>query len=96
MKTLEFFATPVFFARPLAVLLEAAVIAYQWSPFRGMAHCRFEPSCSHYARRALRTWGATAGLILAIRRLAKCHPWGPFGADDVPARPCIHGGSDHP
>ena len=37
-------------------------------------HCRFEPSCSHYAIAALRTHGAARGTWLTVRRLARCHP----------------------
>lgn len=47
--------------------------------------CRFAPTCSHYAREALRTHGLLAGLALTLRRLAKCGPWHPGGLDPVPA-----------
>jgi putative membrane protein insertion efficiency factor len=46
--------------------------------------CRFAPTCSHYARAALRTHGLAAGLALTARRLAKCGPWHPGGLDPVP------------
>jgi uncharacterized protein len=48
--------------------------------------CRFEPSCSTYALEALRTHGAARGLWLAVRRVARCHPFNPGGYDPVPAR----------
>jgi len=48
--------------------------------------CRFAPTCSHYAREALAIHGLATGLILAIRRLAKCGPWHPGGEDPVPSR----------
>ncbi len=48
--------------------------------------CRFAPTCSHYAREALRTHGLCAGLFLTLRRLAKCGPWHPGGEDPVPSR----------
>jgi putative membrane protein insertion efficiency factor len=47
--------------------------------------CRFLPSCSDYAREAILRHGARRGLVLAIRRLARCHPWGGSGWDPVPA-----------
>jgi hypothetical protein len=49
--------------------------------------CRFAPSCSEYALEALRTHGAVRGLWLAMRRLARCHPFNPGGYDPVPPRP---------
>ena len=48
--------------------------------------CRFAPTCSHYAREALREHGLFAGLSLTLVRLAKCGPWHPGGDDPVPAR----------
>jgi uncharacterized protein len=49
--------------------------------------CRFEPSCSQYAKDALTWHGVRRGSYLAIRRLARCHPWGGFGYDPVPQTP---------
>ena len=46
--------------------------------------CRFYPSCSAYAEQALKTHGALRGSWLAVRRLARCHPWTPGGVDHVP------------
>ena len=46
--------------------------------------CRFEPSCSRYAMRALEQHGLRRGAWLALRRLARCHPLGGSGLDPVP------------
>jgi len=48
--------------------------------------CRFYPSCSAYAIEALRSYGLIRGGWLAVRRLARCHPWNPGGVDHVPPR----------
>jgi uncharacterized protein len=50
--------------------------------------CRFHPTCSAYALEAIQTYGPFRGLLLAIRRLLRCHPitWlgGASGFDPVP------------
>ena len=51
----------------------------------GRCGCRFTPTCSHYAIDAIRTHGALAGAGLAVRRLVRCTPLHPGGADPVPA-----------
>ena len=58
---------------------------YQWlvSPFLG-PHCRFHPSCSHYASEALERHGILRGGWLAIRRVFRCHPFSSGGHDPVP------------
>ncbi len=56
--------------------------------------CRFEPTCSVYAREAIETHGAFKGGFLAVKRLARCHPLGSHGFDPVPhacGPACGHG-----
>ena len=76
----------------LASALDRLIHVYQrWvSPALG-PHCRYEPTCSSYARQALAQHGAARGLLLAARRVTRCHPWAPGGVDRVP--PAASGGT---
>ena len=53
------------------------------SPLLGR-NCRFHPSCSEYAIEALEKHGSWKGSWLAVKRVARCHPWHPGGYDPVP------------
>jgi len=53
------------------------------SPFLPRA-CRYEPTCSVYAREAIERYGFWRGSRLAVARLARCHPFHPGGFDPVP------------
>ncbi|MGN0237531.1 MAG: membrane protein insertion efficiency factor YidD [Lepagella sp.] len=48
------------------------------------ASCRYTPTCSQYAIEAIRIHGIFKGSWLAIKRIARCHPWGGSGYDPVP------------
>ncbi len=48
------------------------------------ASCRYYPTCSHYAIEALGKHGAFRGGWLAVKRIARCHPFRPGGFDPVP------------
>jgi putative membrane protein insertion efficiency factor len=58
---------------------------YAISPLLG-PRCRFQPTCSHYAVEAIEEWGVLKGGWLALKRIGKCHPWGPWGYDPVPKK----------
>jgi uncharacterized protein len=46
--------------------------------------CRFEPTCSVYAREAIARHGIGRGGAMAVRRLLRCHPFHKGGFDPVP------------
>ena len=56
---------------------------YLLSPWVGI-HCRFYPTCSEYAKAAIESHGVLRGSWFTARRLLRCHPWHPGGADPVP------------
>ncbi len=66
-------------------LLVALVQAYRLlvSPWLPPA-CRFHPTCSVYAQEVLVRHGVLRGGWLALRRLARCHPFAPGGYDPAP------------
>jgi len=45
--------------------------------------CRFTPTCSEYAIEAVQRRGIVRGLILALYRLLRCHPFARGGYDPV-------------
>jgi len=70
---------------PLAHIAALPVRAYRllFSPWVGNG-CRYHPTCSAYALEALEKHGAIRGTWLAARRIARCHPLGGSGIDNVP------------
>ena len=63
-------------------LLIAGVWGYRVTLGRVMGgHCRFNPTCSQYAIDAVKKYGPVRGGWLAVRRIARCHPWGGRGYD---------------
>ena len=69
----------------LARIVAVPVHVYRlvFSPWVGK-NCRYHPTCSAYALEALQKHGALKGSWLAARRIARCHPWGGSGIDNVP------------
>jgi len=72
----------------IRLLCLGAIRLYQilLSPLLGPA-CRFVPSCSQYTYEAIQVHGIPRGLLLGVKRLARCHPFHPGGYDPVPKHP---------
>ena len=58
------------------------IYKYLISPLIGPS-CRYLPTCSEYSIDALKTYGFSKGLLLSLKRIASCHPWGNSGFDPV-------------
>lgn len=72
-------------SRLVTMILLLPILFYQRciSPFTPPS-CRFTPTCSQYAKEALKKYGPIKGLYLATKRILRCHPWGGSGYDPVP------------
>ena len=67
------------------LLLPIYFYKYGISPYTP-ASCRHVPTCSEYALQAIKIHGPLKGLLLASKRIGKCHPWGTNGYDPVPPK----------
>jgi uncharacterized protein len=71
---------------PARMTLIALIRVYRLvlSPSLG-GGCRFHPSCSVYAERAIRETGALRGSVLAVWRVLRCSPFTTGGVDLPPS-----------
>ena len=49
-----------------------------------LSQCKYLPTCSDYAYAAVVRHGWLKGSWLAVRRIARCHPFAKGGLDPVP------------
>jgi hypothetical protein len=64
----------------IGILKTYKAILSPWLP----RACRYEPTCSVYAREAIERHGLRRGSWLAVKRLLRCHPFRRGGFDPVP------------
>jgi len=65
-----------------AIALYRAALSPMIHALNGPA-CRFEPSCSEYAREAIAEFGIVRGGAMSLWRIARCNPMGGHGYDPV-------------
>ncbi len=74
-------------SRIARILARAPIVVYQRVISPGLPRrCRYEPTCSRYAVRAISDYGILRGLVLAGWRLLRCNPWSRGGYDPVGAQ----------
>jgi putative membrane protein insertion efficiency factor len=68
-------------------LVVAPIVVYQRLISPALPRrCKYEPTCSQYARQAIGEYGILRGLVLAAWRLLRCNPWSHGGFDPVHAQ----------
>ena len=68
-------------------IVQAPIVLYQRVISPALPRrCRYEPTCSAYAVRALQQFGILRGLVLATWRLLRCNPFSNGGYDPVEAQ----------
>ena len=75
------------FMQLLVVSIKLPIIIYRLTFSSIVGHnCRYYPSCSSYSLEAINIHGPFKGLVLSVKRLARCHPWNNHsGVDPVPS-----------
>ena len=59
---------------------------YQNTPTHIHNSCRFIPTCSEYTIISIERFGLFKGLIMGIKRILRCNPFGKYGYDPVNER----------
>ena len=82
--------------RALTKTVQAPIVLYQRVISPALPRrCRYEPTCSSYAVRALQQFGILRGLVLATWRLLRCNPFSHGGYDPVEAQRLFAARSSH-
>jgi putative membrane protein insertion efficiency factor len=84
------------FTRGMRRAAVAPIVVYQRMISPALPRrCKYEPTCSRYAVRAVAEYGILRGLVLATWRLLRCNPWSHGGYDPVGAQQLFKAGHDH-
>lgn len=67
-------------------VLISIINLYQKMPLASHGLCRFQPTCSEYAKESINTYGSIKGSFMAIKRILRCNPFGSCGYDPVPLK----------
>ena len=67
-------------------VLISIINLYQKMPLSSHDLCRFQPTCSEYAKESINTYGSIKGSFMAIKRILRCNPLGSYGYDPVPLK----------
>ena len=82
----------IIFDKFLKIILLKTIRLYQatlspdtgWFKYKYPAgYCQFQPHCSEYAYQAIDKYGSLKGVVKAVGRLLRCHPWAKGGDDPM-------------
>lgn len=83
-KTMILIISLIISYMPLRCFLIGCILMYQaYAPLEVRDRCRYTPSCSSYTMICIYKYGIIIGVILGIKRLARCKP--PYGGYDYPS-----------
>lgn len=64
-------------------LLIKLIGLYQVMPLNSHKKCRFYPTCSEYMKQAIIKYGVNKGILIGLKRIVRCHPFGKYGYDPL-------------
>lgn len=67
-------------------ILITLINLYQVTPLHTHSLCRYYPTCSEYTKIAIKIHGSLKGVLLGLKRILKCNPFGSYGIDLVPMK----------
>ena len=67
-------------------ILLKLIYIYQITPISSHSKCKYYPTCSNYAKEAIKLHGSIKGMFLSIKRILKCNPFSKGGIDLVPKK----------